>query len=475
MTSLGAEWTLSALVDLPPPKPTSAMWEGVGERSMPAKDSGIRRLERELQTRLHLYEMILTADYSALPDNVIGEIQRNRVLALSVLLHVHEFNGAAASARATLAEILDSGLEDLPDEVRTFVADTFLQLVLHSPVAHQRSIAANENAADLTLAPRSCRLLELAEIVSSAAPDSPQSTLARLQHVASGDDEAAVAALFLLAHTYHELQLPLEERDFLQRWLRELARTAKASPASVAASLSGRNDAMEASILSAATRLIVLLRASSSHAEIGRMADEFTTAGYGRLFGSLRAQRAREPGTSCVRVAREDLSEPQRIRAILAHCLTSGTHQAACIICPEDVSAEVEKFPISDFAACEVELLAMLAESVAKAGLRIVPEMVGEDLLASRRWVLCQDISEPTDALAIGLIPLQGEVSVVFARAVVFETILDQTKTEGWISSTARMLGRPFDGQKDRTVRDAVRRVAGQFAAGENSVTVVRW
>jgi len=77
------------------------------------------------------------------------------------------------------------------------------------------------------------------------------------------------------------------------------------------------------------------------------------------------------------------------------------------------------------------------------------------------------------DALAVGLLVMDGEISIVFARAIVFDTRLDPAKDQNWFQSTIRLLGQSFDPQKTGVIRDAVRRIADQLSSGGSGVQVL--
>ncbi len=75
------------------------------------------------------------------------------------------------------------------------------------------------------------------------------------------------------------------------------------------------------------------------------------------------------------------------------------------------------------------------------------------------------------DSLAIGVVEVKGsgELSLQFARAIVFETTLDRRKDQQWMERAQSLVNSPFDAQAQEAVTAAIDVVAAQMSEGESS------
>ena len=92
--------------------------------------------------------------------------------------------------------------------------------------------------------------------------------------------------------------------------------------------------------------------------------------------------------------------------------------------------------------------------------------------MEQRRWIICYDASKPIEALAIGIIAMQSECSLIFAKAIFFDTQLDSQKKEEWFKEVSRALTRPFDQQKSARIRSAVNQIVAQLSTGQSAIRV---
>ena len=228
---------------------------------------------------------------------------------------------------------------------------------------------------------------------------------------------------------------------------------------------------MERAVLEGLTRSRELLDASGSATEAERLRADLKKF-YPSRFG--REVRAHERDDECELhlLARDDTTDPARMRALLNDILLHGRSQTACVALRDEFSGEVEQYQQPGLQSAEVEILRRLPERVSSASIVVHPRIVAEDLLEGRKWILCCEAARPMDALAVGVVTTSTETSIVFTRAVLFDTRLDPQKTEQWFLQVLRLLGQPFDSQKRAVIRDGVRRIMEQITAGHGTVRV---
>jgi len=421
--------------------------------------------ERHLQARLYLYDRLLRSDTSALPPEVSAEITANNAACLLLLLHVQWLLGAgkAGSAPGTIKQLFIQDESVWSPEFRGFLNVQLAHLVLDGaePDFIEQWDEASKRGIELE-APLD-RILELARIVRDFQAQQPQATVASLRRV-TGVDGGAAAALYLLARVYEQIALPLEEKESYSQWRLALAKLHGCSVSELAGRLCTQNPSMERAILTGVDRWLQLLQASGAQSDVNEVVSDFEKAGYTREFSALKVDRERLQGYLCRFVSKDDAGKETELQAQISQILTTSELRGACLIVRDEGGTDLEKLPPCDSVTLEAGLLALLPEQLSQASLMVLHEIVTEDASQNRKWVICYDQSEPRDALAIGLLPLDAELSVVYARAVVFDTRLDSTKDEAWLRSTTKLAAKSFDAQKSEAVRGAVRRIADQIS-----------
>jgi hypothetical protein len=471
MISLGPEASLRGIVDMPVAEPSSTMLRASGLFEVERGRPPVHKWLRQLHTRLYLYGITTHRESSALPDEVREEIRANELQCLALLLHVNRKLRSWQPAWLVVQEIVERGTDDASEDLVTFLADQIVDLFLAASPA-DRSVEVVELRRALRFTSEQEAVLSLATLVASYDDRRPQATIVALRKLAEHSHPAGVAALFLLAQVYESLQLPLEELKCLTDWMQGVERRHGLSLGAYAAGLAEENPEMERTVQWAAHRLIELLHASQSRKRVDALVGDFETYGYGRDFTLLRSRRTRVPGVDLRMLSREEAGTPTTVRGRLADVLLRSPLKQACFVLRDDSAADVETFPVPRRGAAEAAILERLPAVVADASVAIHPEVVDEGVLEQRKWIICYDAANPMESLAIGVMAMERESSVVYARAIFFDTELDSGKNDAWFSDAMRVLGRPFDAQKQKVVQEAVRRIIQQASSGHSNIEV---
>lgn len=463
---------LRALINLPLPHPPEELMSCLACRKRISNET-LPMFETELHARIYLYDMILKGDISTIPDIVVDELKKSRLSCFALLLYFQwRIEATRSAGRTAIILFKDEYLSSMPAHTRQFVAEQVVHLLLDSPSKAFLATAV-DSLAEMELTAQMGCIVRLSHLMADFDELHPQATISGLRDLAMNDTEAAgTAAYYLLARIYCELCLPYEEMDCYSGWMVGLARISKRSPAALAGSISRENDAMEQVIKEGAARWLYLRNASGAGIEVEQVVSEFKKAGYGDTFDSLGAERSRAGGYDCRLVSRDDASNEAHMKKLLSEVLTSSTRQNACIIVRDEPGGEAEKFPLVKEVSPENEIFRRLSDIVLSAGLTVLPEVVEEGLLQRRKWVVCIHPSKPMDAWAIGILPMDTEFSVVYSRAIAFDTKLASEKNQEWFQSTIRLLGQTFDAQMAVVVSDAVRSIADQMSTGMSSTLV---
>jgi hypothetical protein len=474
MTRLFPEGGLRALIDLPLPAPPDELLKLLSSRKQFESEETLHFCEAELQTRLFLYKLLFEKDTSTIPEAVTDELRVNCMTCLALLLNVQWRLRASRNFIGTIRLLLTDDLDSATPALRKFVSDQIAQLMLDS--ANAALLSAVEDASDaLSLPDNYRRILQLGQCDADFKPHQLPPTISALRDFTSEKDETGVASFYLLAMIYYDLRLPFEERECYFGWMAGLAQLYGRTAADLAGAVSGENPAMEGVIRRGAIRWLQLLTASSNSSEVNRIVDEFQKAGYGDEFEPLRVGHGREIGYEFRAIPREEVSNEKEMKALISNVVTSSTKQGACLIVRDDSSSDLALFRSTDSVLPEKEILSRLPDCIEKASLMVLPEIIEESLLQRRKWVVCVDQARPMDAFAVGILPMETEFSVVFARAIVFSTILDTNKDQVWFQGAVRLLGQGFDVQKSGVIRDAVRRIADQISTGRPSTKVIEF
>jgi hypothetical protein len=472
MTTLIPEGGLRALIELAAPMPPDELLTYLVSRRQIESEETLHVCETELHTRLFLYNLILKRDTSAVPDNVVDELRNNFIACLTLLVNVQWRLRATRNLTGTVRQLLSEDLPSVSSETRQFVGEQIVHLLLDNADGALLSAVADVGTA-LELSDTLARIVQLAECATDYKPHQPPSTISALKSLATTESEAGVAAHYLLARIYHDLSLPFEERECYASWMVGLARQYQRSAADLAGAVSGNNLAMERVIKQGAIRWLHLLTASGAYADVNQVIEEFKRAGYRDDFESLRVDQGRQPGYEFRSVMRDEVSKNGEMKVLISEIITSSIRQGACVVVRDEANSDVAQFPTVTSVSPEMEILSRLPDQLSRAGMMVLPEIIDEGILHKRKWVVCVDQSRPMDALAVGVLPMETEFSVVYARAIVFDTKLDPAKDQNWFQTTIRLLGQGFDGQKTGIVREAVRRVADQISTGRSSVQVL--
>ncbi len=426
---------------------------------------------RHLHTRLHLYGIVFHGDASALPEDVQEELRQSELLCLSLLVHSYWRVRSEDAAWLTLQEVVSRGITDASQPLKTFLAEQALNLVIDS-LGQEKPVSTEEICGVLHLTPEQKSVFNLAELVVSYDELRPQGTIHALRKLAEVDSITGIAARFLLARVYQSLLLPLEEQRCLTECQLTVEKVYDVSLGEYAASRAATNPEMEGTVLLAARRLIELLRASDSSARIDALVSDLEKFGYGSEFSKLRSSEKRLVGVDLCVISRDDVANAAKLRKRLADALLGSARQQACFVLRDDLSSEVDTFQLPRTESVVATIIERLATAVTDASVAVHAEIVDEGVLEQRKWVLCYDQAHPIDTLAIGVMAMERESSVVYARALLFDTRLDMDKASAWFEDVIGVLGRPFDAQKHRVVREAVRRIIEQASAGHSAILV---
>ena len=456
---------------MPVAEPPSTMLQSAG---LPTVERGRQPMHdwlRQLHARLHLYGIVLRRESAPLPEEVREEIRRNELQCLALLVHVNRGLHSEQAAWLAVQEIVERSTEDASEDLVRFLADQIVDLFLAASQAEKR-IDIEELGGAVRFTPEQEAALLLVDVAASYDDRRPQATIVALRELAKRDHPAGVAALYLLAQIYESLQLPLEEMKCLTDWTQGVEKRHGISLAAYAAGLAAKNPEMEQTVRRAAQRLIELLQASRSSKRVDALVGDFEKFGYGPDFSRLHSKKPRAAGVDLRILSREDVGTPSSIRRLLADVLLRSPLGQACFVVRDDSASDVETFPVPRRGAAEEAILERLPEGVANASVVIHPEVVDEGVLEQRKWIICYDAARPIEALALGVMALERESSVVYARAIFFDTELDSGKDDAWFSEAMRVLGRPFDAQKQRVVQEAVRRIVQQASSGHSIIEV---
>lgn len=458
---------------LPPPKELLRHITGTNKRKT-LKPDVLRSHEQELYAKLYLYEKISKSpDADIMPDEAIDEIKQNRLECLILLLHYQLSNSYVNGAGFTARTVLDDDLPSLNDTSRNFLADQ----LIHLAVVYDESDALKsiEELIDgFTGDERLMRIVSLASLRSTYSGIQPQATITALRDMSRGEDEASVAAYYLLAQIYGQLKLPFEEMDCYSRWMIGLADVYKRSAAEFAGTICKRHPALEKTILQGATRWIHLLTASEKYPEVNKVVEEFKRAGYTEEMSLLKVNEARESGYQCKLITKDAVSNESKTRGLIYDLLLNSPRKDACLIVKDEHASDVERYHVAQGVAVDWEIVKSLPAIATKFSVGVIPDVVEENLLEARKWVLCYDIGNESSAIAVGIIPTGTYCSVVYSRAVVFDTQVNQQKDESWLRATAQLLGEPFDHQKLDGIRDAIRQIVQQLTPSRDDVQVIK-
>lgn len=79
----------------------------------------------------------------------------------------------------------------------------------------------------------------------------------------------------------------------------------------------------------------------------------------------------------------------------------------------DDLSSEVDTFQLPRTESVVATIIERLATAVTDASVAVHAEIVDEGVLEQRKWVLCYDQAHPIDTLAIGVMAMERESSVL--------------------------------------------------------------
>lgn len=432
-----------------------------------AKASALQRMyENELNTKLYLYERIMNLGEDELPDDVIEEILQNRSECLVLLLHYQLKNSYIKGANYTARQLFDEDLTVLNEEILPFLTEQITQLIINSEDKRTLDeIASSDFTNNNELLKK---LIKESLISLDYSNDKPQATIATLIDYAKTKDVAGIVANFYLAQIYGSLKLPFEELNRLSQWMVCISEVFNSKIAEVAAKI----PQMEKAILDGVIKRINLLNAQQQSLEANRIIDEFKAFGFTEEMSLLKINHSREEGYQCKIITKDIVSREMDARSVIYDLLLNSPRKNACIIVRDEQISDPDKFPVSAEIEIEKEIIKELANGFGDLGFEVISEPIEENMLETRKWVVCYDRAEPTSASAIGILPTRNHYSIVYSRAIIFDTQVNMDKDESWFKKSVQLLSGSFDPQKQDGIRDAIKKISLKLAPSRSDIKI---
>jgi hypothetical protein len=461
---------LSSLLDTTPSPPqelqellNKSLRKGIGAAKQ-APSKAWHEIESLLHARLFLYrraQEFAVQQQSGVSEGLIKELDIGALRCQVLLLWVQLRVGASKSALYTVGQLLETEeVAVLQDESRHFLVDLLIECLLLSDNLNLLD-DLQENALFRDDS-RMARFLGLAKAIADYDAHQPQGTISQLKDVIKGGGETAIVAYYALAQVYCELDLPYEERESYTEWKKGMVDIHKCTLAELAGRMHAQQrNGIEQAILTGIKRWLRLEAVSGNKSGVDMTVKEFCAAAYKADMAEFETL-TREDGYDCKMLNFNIQSHLLEAKSEICRVLLHSQRKNACVIVHNQEN-EPFKLPLDKSVAID-EIRERLENDVAGFGVSVIPEIICENGLASRKWICCEDLNQPGSSLAIGFLPAGQSQSVIYAQAVVFEIKLNVEKRGDWAGNLAQMLERGFDAQKARSIRDTLLRIVQGLA-----------